>query len=261
MPYRFATDRSDDSALASGHILRSAPGRTGFPARLATELFQRGVVRLTDAGVQPPFVVYDPCCGAGQLLTTVGLLHRDVIQELIGSDIDDAAVALARRNLALLSPDGLECRIAELTDLHDRFGKPSHAAALDDAERWLELMTRAGSDGIVTDAFVVDATQPGSLTGRITEQTVDLVITDVPYGNWSAWLGEPASGDDEATIEPPLDRLLETVRPVLAPGALVTLVSGKDQRASHPAYRRVERWQLGRRRIEMLTLATGDRTH
>jgi SAM-dependent methyltransferase len=261
MPYRFATERSDASALASGHILRSAPGRTGFPARLATELFQRGVARLTDAGVRPPFIVYDPCCGTGQLLTTVGLLHRDVIRELIGSDIDDAAIALARRNLALVSPEGLERRIAELADLHDRFGKPGHAAALDDAERWLEPMTRSGSVGIVTDAFVADATRPGSLIGRIGDQTVDLVITDVPYGNWSAWSSERLASGDDAPNESPLDRLLETIRPVLAPGALVTLVSGKDQRVSHPAYRRVERWQLGRRRIEMLALATGDRTH
>ena len=256
MPYRYATNRTDDSTFAGGHVLHSAPGRTGFPARLATELFQRAAARLAHRGVRPPFVVYDPCCGTGQLLTTVGLLHRGPIRELLGSDIDAAAVALARRNLALLSPAGLADRIDVLSELHERFGRPSHAAALDDANRLREQAT--ATDAVDADAFVADITRPGSLAGRVGEGRVDMVITDVPYGHWSAWEGGLAPGDERQN-EPPIDRLLETIRPVLSPGALVTIVSGKDQRARHPAYHRVERWQLGRRRIETLALATGDR--
>ena len=263
MPYRFATDRTDDSALASGHVLHSAPGRTGFPVRLATELFQRGAERLVRRGLQPPFVVYDPCCGTGQLLTTLGLLHRGMIRQLIGSDIDEAAVALARRNLALLSPAGMAARVTELEALHDRYDRASHAAARDDARRLLAHMTDAGSPEPATDAFVADIVRPGSLNGRIAGGTVDLVIADVPYGHWSAWAGRPTVGADapdgpDRPDAPPLDRLLATIRPALAPGALVTLVSGKDQRAHHPAYHRVERWQLGRRRIETLAPAPRD---
>ncbi len=243
MTYRFARERTDDSAYASGHVLHSAPGRTGFPVRLATELFQRCAEHLKARDVRPPFTLYDPCCGAGQLLTTIGLLHRDAIGEIIGSDIDDAAVELARRNLALLSPAGLTARVAELDDLHRRFDRVSHAAAAEDARRLLAGMATAS-----------DITRPGALAGRIAVGHIDMVITDVPYGNRSAW---STNADEAVPSVSPIGRMLETVQPVLAPGAVVAVVCGKDQRATHPAFRRVERWQLGRRRIELQELIPG----
>lgn len=254
MPYRFATEQTDDSALASGHVLHSAPGRTGFPARLATELFQRCAARLGACGLQPPYVVYDPCCGAGQLLTTIGLLHRASVRELIGSDVDEAAVGLARRNLSLLSRTGLERRIAELASLHDQYGRSSHAAAIADARRFLAATPATDQPGGITvEAFPADITRPDSLAGRIGDGHVDMVVTDVPYGNWSSWTSDPATND-----APPIHRLLETIRPALAPGAVVAIVSGKDQRSTHPAWRRVERWQIGRRRIEIIEVVPGD---
>ena len=265
MTYRFARERTDDSAYASGHVLHSAPGRTGFPVRLATELFQRCAAHLGERGVRPPFTLYDPCCGAGQLLTTFGLLHRDAVGEIIGSDVDETAVALARRNLALLSPAGLTARIAELDAQHRQFGKPGHAAAAGDARRLLAGSVATGDD-LPISAFAADITQPSALSGRIAEGHIDLVIVDVPYGNWSTWSNDPAdpNGDapaelnGDAPVEPPITRMLETLRPVLASGAVVAVVSGKDQRATHPAFRRVERWQLGRRRIELVEIAPGD---
>ena len=257
MTYRFARERTDDSAYASGHVLHSAPGRTGFPVRLATELFQRCAAHLGERGVRPPFTLYDPCCGTGQLLTTIGLLHRDAVGEIIGSDIDETAVALARRNLALLSPAGLSARIVELDDLHVRFGKPSHAAASDDARRLLAGIAATGDD-LPVSVFTADITQPDALAGRIAEGHIDLVIVDVPYGNWSTWSNDPADPNGDAPVEPPITRMLETLRPVMAPGAMIAVVSGKDQRATHPAFRRVERWQLGRRRIELVELDPGD---
>ena len=253
MTYRFAVGRTDYSDLASGHVLHSAPGRTGFPARLATEIFQRAAARLTAAGVTAPWVVYDPCCGAGQLLTTVGLLHRGAIRALIGSDIDDEAVALAGRNLLLVTEVGLGRRIAALERLLAEHGRASHAAAIESGRRLLQQMERAPLEPTV-DVFPADVTRPGALAGQIADGTVDMVITDVPYGNWSAWSTTAVDrGDDIA----PIDRMLDTLRPVLAPRAVVAIVSGKDQRVGHPAYRRIERWQVGRRRIEMVGLRPG----
>lgn len=258
MTYRFARERTDDSAYASGYVLHSAPGRTGFPVRLATEVFQRCAAHLGARGVRPPFTLYDPCCGAGHLLTTIGLLHRESVGELIGSDIDDAAVELARRNLALLSPAGLTGRIADLEDRYRQFGRASHAAATDDARR---MLARIGDldddDPLSVSAFTVDITQPGAIAGRVSNGHVNMVITDVPYGNWSAWSTNPSdsTGDKPtAPAEPPITQMLETLRPALAPRAVVAVVSGKDQRASHPAFRRVERWQIGRRRIEIVEI-------
>lgn len=255
MTYRFARERTDDSVYASGHVLHSAPGRTGFPLRLATELFQRCAAQLAVRGVRSLFTLYDPCCGAGQLLTTIGLLHRDAVGEIIGSDIDEAAVTLAQRNLALLSPAGLRVRIAELDDLHVRFGRASHAAAAGDARRLLAGITAAGDAAISVSAFTADITRPGALAGHIADAHVDMVVADVPYGNWSAWSTNADGADPDVS---PIERMLETLRPVLAPGAVVAVVSGKDQRATHPAYRRVERWQIGRRRIELVELASNN---
>ncbi len=261
MTYRFERERTDGSAYASGHVLHSAPGRTGFPVRLATELFQRCATHLAERGVRPPLTLYDPCCGAGQLLTTIGLLHRDAIGDLIGSDIDEEAVELARRNLALCSPAGLSARIAELEERHRAFGRPGHAAAAEDGRRLLDGTMAAGDRPLPVSAFAADITRPGALAGRIAGGHVDLVITDVPYGNWSAWstdgtdppeATEATEATDDARTETPIGRMLETLRPALAPGAVVAVVSGKDQRATHPAYRRVERWQIGRRRIEIV---------
>ncbi len=255
MTYRFARERTDDSAYASGHVLHSAPGRTGFPVRLATEVFQRCAALLGVRGVRPPFTLYDPCCGAGHLLTTIGLLHRESLGELIGSDIDEAAVELARRNMALLTPAGLTGRIAELDDRYRQFGRASHAAATDDARR---MLARIGDldddDPLSVSAFTVDITQPGAIAGRVSNGHVNMVITDVPYGNWSAWSSDASVPADHDPPEPPIARMLETLRPVLAPDAVVAVVSGKDQRASHPAFRRVERWQIGRRRIEIVEI-------
>lgn len=46
MPYRPATARSDHRDLASGFVLRSAPGYPAFPVRLAQELFLRAAAYL-----------------------------------------------------------------------------------------------------------------------------------------------------------------------------------------------------------------------
>ena len=254
MPYRFARERTDDSAFASGHVLSSAPGRTSFPVRLATEVFQRCAAHLAERGVASPFTLYDPCCGAGQLLTTIGLLHRDAIGELIGSDIDESAVELTRRNLALLSPAGLSARIADLEERHHQFGRPALAAAAEDARLLLAGLMAAGDRSLPVSVFTADITQPGALSGRVADGHVDMVITDVPYGNWSAWSTNPLGTTDDEVTETPIRRMLETLRTALAPGAVVAVVSGKDQRATHPGYRRVERWQIGRRRIEIVEI-------
>lgn len=38
MTYRYAPRRGDDTDLAGGRVLRSAPGMPGFPVRLASEI-------------------------------------------------------------------------------------------------------------------------------------------------------------------------------------------------------------------------------
>src|SRR5215210_5047561 len=104
MPYRFARERVDYSDFASGRVLYSLPGRTAFPVRLADEIFQRCLALRPPEARDGPLTLYDPCCGGATLLTTLGFLHGPKLAALIGSDADPDAVALAERNLALLTP-------------------------------------------------------------------------------------------------------------------------------------------------------------
>ena len=110
MPYLFVTEPRDYSDLASGKVLRSQPGYPAFPIRLASEIFQRCLARRAASQLTAPCVVYDPCCGAGYLLSVIALLHGEAIQTVIASDIDAQAVSLAERNLDLLNELGLITR-------------------------------------------------------------------------------------------------------------------------------------------------------
>jgi hypothetical protein len=77
---------------------------------------------------------------------------------------------------------------------------------------------------------------------------VDIVIADVPYGIHSTWSGGARSGAVDS-----LWLLLEALRPVVAPNAIVAIASDKSQRPRHAAYARREWFQVGKRRVELLS--------
>ena len=114
MLYRFASERRDYSDYASGRVFMGRPGHPAFPIRLASELFQRCLAVRRAGGLTGPCVLYDPCCGGAYLLSTLAYLHWHEIDRVIGSDIDEEALALAARNLSLLTLEGLDRRIQDL---------------------------------------------------------------------------------------------------------------------------------------------------
>ena len=248
MAYRFVREREDYSALASGQVLHSAPGMTAFPVRLASEIFQRCVARLEDQGVTAPYVLYDPCCGGGQLLATLAFLHGEKLGAVVGSDFDPDAVRLAGRNLGLLTIAGLEERIAQLEELRERYGKESHTAAITAAERLRERLVAMTRGRILEKrVFQADATQASELQAGVEAGTVALVITDVPYGRHSSWTHEQA----DATT--PVWRVLEAVRPLMIPNGILAIAADRHQPVHHEHYRRIERLRLGRRQVTFLT--------
>lgn len=249
MPYQFAQQRTDYSAFASGHVLQSVPGRTTFPVRPASEIFQRCAALLVGAGNGGPHTLYDPCCGSGQLLTTLAFLHGDHLAKVIGSDIDPEAVELAARNLALLTPAGLDARVAALADLRARYGKESHAEALAHAAALRSRLPASPTFGART--FVADATSTPALLDQLGAGAVDLVIADVPHGRQTAWT-MPGNG---APPTPPASALLAALLPVLAPVAVVAVAANRGQRIDHPAYRRAGQWQIGKRHVIFLVPA------
>ena len=157
MEYLYEKERGHYEDFASGRVLLNAPGATAFPVRLASELYQRGRAAALTRGAPERLTVYDPCCGGGHLLAVIGLLHGAGVRRLIGTDADERAVALARRNLAMVNVRGLAEREAQLRELHRQFGKPSHAEALESARRLAEMAARRGFD-IEVECARADAT-------------------------------------------------------------------------------------------------------
>jgi 23S rRNA (guanine2535-N1)-methyltransferase len=159
--YRFVVDHADYGDLASGAVLRSAPGFPGFPVRLASEMFQRAAALHDGSG---PLTVWDPCCGSGYLLTVIGLLNRERIDAAVATDVSDHAIEIARANLGLLCPDGLAARAGELAALADQYGKQSHRDAVEAAHRLFEGLTGPSPHITTAAASVFDAdrlTGPG----------------------------------------------------------------------------------------------------
>jgi hypothetical protein len=66
-------------------------------------------------------------------------------------------VAVAERNLALLSLPGLDARIQQLQALSDRFGKDSHRQALAAAARLRLTLTESDVPALPTHCYTADA--------------------------------------------------------------------------------------------------------
>ncbi len=116
MEYKYTQAHESYEMYAAGGVFYSAPGLTAFPVRLAVEIFRRCQAIRAAQGAQGPAVVYDPCCGGAYHLATMAYFNWDQIAGIYGSDIDEDALGVATRNLSLLTLDGMDRRIAELTE-------------------------------------------------------------------------------------------------------------------------------------------------
>ncbi len=249
MQYKYAKEQPDYSNFASGQVFYSLPGYPAFPVRLASEIFQRCLAsREAIYRASTPCSLYDPCCGAAYHLSVLAYLHGERIREIIASDIDEKAVALAKRNLSLLSMNGLDQRIGEISKMLGQYGKDSHKAALASASILKKkLATVTEKHPLETKVFQASAIDSKEISSIIEPKSVDLVFTDVPYGQHSRWhdssFNEPAN---------PLGSLLEALLGILSSSSIVAIVSDKQQKALHEGYQRLEQFQVGKRRIAIL---------
>jgi hypothetical protein len=246
MPYQFVKEQQDYSDLASGRVFHSLPGYPAFPVRLASEIFQRCVARRAAIYKSSTrCVLYDPCCGAAYHLSVVAYLHREHIQEIIGSDVEEKAVALAERNLALVSIAGLDQRIAEISEMAVRYGKNSHKEALRSAQILrMNLLAAAQQYRLTTRVFRANATAGREILNNVSVNSVDIVFTDVPYGQHSHW--SSAKGID------PIQAMLEGLLNVLSGSSIVAISFDKQQKVLHGYYQRLEQFQIGKRRVVIL---------
>ena len=234
MPYRLATTRSDYSDLASGFVLRSAPHYPAFPVRLAQELFLRCAAHV---GVQGPLTLWDPCCGSGYLAVVTGLLNRPRLGRLMCSDVSPDAVALAARNLALLTAAGLAERERELLGRAAQHGKEDYAERAAAARRLAAELQEAGGD-LPGAAVVADVFDPVALAAL---PAADLVITDVPYGEQTSWQGSAPAAQDA------LGALLRSLCQVLPEHAVVALCARQRRISFDPPVLALERFRIGHR--------------
>ncbi len=243
MQYKFVVHDADYSDFASGRVFHSRAGHPAFPVRLGSEILQRCMAICATNGGLAPYVLYDPCCGAAYHLSVLSYLHREMLREVIGSEIDENAVILAAQNLSLLRPDGLDGRIAQLEALWAQYGKPSHSEALVSARRLREQIDRFAP--LNTHAFCASALDADALLTGLRESKADIVFTDIPYGQHSQWQG---AGDA------PVQAMLTALIPTLSPCAVVAIAADKQQKITHTQYQRVQHFQIGKRRITILKL-------
>jgi 23S rRNA G2445 N2-methylase RlmL len=239
MAYRFATKKEDYSDFASGRVFHSSPGQPAFPVRLVSEIFQRSLALL---GKTEPVSLYDPCCGSAYHLAVLGVLHRNQLGSIIASDIDPDAVKLATRNLALLTPSGLAERRQAIAADWQKFGKASHQAAIGSVDRIAEKVANAPL--LPTRCYVADATKSGAISAAMF-QSVDLVISDLPYGQLSAWQGAARHNE-------PIWHLLDQLQQVLHGPGVVALATPKGTTVAHENYERCVRFRHGKRMITFL---------
>ena len=243
MQYKFAEERSNYADLASGHVFYSLPGHPAFPIHLASEIFQRCMA--FRGKKYSPCVVYDPCCGAAYHLSIIAYLHWNLINQIICSDIDKKAVQLAERNLSLLTPEGMERRHQEISTMIHLYGKQSHKDALESLQRMQEQVAcLTAVRPMQARAFRGNATDAAGLRGSLQDAAIDIVFTDIPYGQTSQWKGTKKTDPSGAM----LNALLE----FLSPESIVAVVSDKLQKISHEKYERLEKFQIGKRQVVIL---------
>ncbi len=249
MQYKYVKEQLDYSDFSSGRVFYSLSGHPAFPVRLASEIFQRCVEsRKTIYNNSTPCILYDPCCGAAYHLSVLAYLHREYIQEIIGSDIDEKAVALAKRNLGLISMSGLDERITEISKMYELYGKDSHKEALKSAHT-LKNITFAlpQKHPVETSVFQASAINDKEIFNKIKAKSVDIVFTDVPYGQNSYW---HISNPNE--LLSPTWSMLNSLIGILSASSIVAIVSDKQQKVVHESYQRLEQFQIGKRRVVIL---------
>lgn len=240
MIYQFAPDQNYED-LAAGRVLYHRGGMPSFPVRLGNELFRRC---LDFCGKESGIRLYDPCCGGAYLLTVLGFLHGNVIGEIIGSDIDEQALALAGDNLSLLTPAGRLRRRKQLEEMYALYHKAAHRDAIESLDRLERLVEQAAPPKIRT--FRSDILQPDALSA-VSEWRADIILADVPYGKMTVWSDE----NDTESGENSLDRLFRNLAPVRSEKTITALISDKAQKFRNKDVYRLDKINIGKRKVEI----------
>jgi len=229
----FGKDNYED--FASGRVFYHKAGYPNYPVRLAGEIFSRCL----EYSGKNEVTLYDPCCCCGYMVMVPGFLFNEKIISIHASDVSPEAVEISKKNLSLLTSDGIENRKNELTSFVENYGKDSHRDALQSLNRLRELYKHE----ITINCFVSDVLAAGSLVKKTF--IADIVMTDVPYGGLSDW-----SENRDGTI----DILLEGVKPVLTGNSVISISHTRQQKITNDSFRNIDTIKNGHRVIEFFRL-------
>ena len=235
MPYKFSQNANHED-LSCGRVIYHKAGFTNYPVRLVCEIFERCLHIISEPNKK--VCVYDPCCGGGYILTVLGFLYGERIESLYGSDISLEAIGITEQNMGLLTYKGLHNRKEQLKSLYETYGKDSHCQAIKSADNLLELIRHT----ISTNVFVRDILNRNGIIANHSF-TADIIISDVPYGNNVSW-----SNDNPFAIDAMLDNLSDN----LSKNAVIAVSSDKRQKMANHRYKRIEKFIVGKRKVEIL---------
>ena len=218
---------------SSGRVLYGKRGIPNFPVRLINEIFRRCIYYCEN---KRDLTIYDPCCGGGYSLTVLGLCNNEVIADILGSDIDKQMIEYAKKNTDLLSKAGLQKRIDEIEEMLQLYNKASHSEALESAKRIKDVIKH----DINIDIFEADCTTPQN-----TDKKIDIIITDVPYGNLVDWKGEQESG---------ISIMMKQLSKIANPSTILAISMDKHEKVNNDEWKRFEKNIIGKRKFEIYKL-------
>jgi tRNA G10 N-methylase Trm11 len=232
--YEFEIEKEDFSDFASGRVLLNAPHTTAFPVRLGKEIMSRCLRQLSN---DKNLILYDPCCGGAHLLTFLGFFFNEHIAAIYGSDIDEHILEYADRNLNLLTGEGLLARKEKLQRDYELYRKESHLHALESVEQ-LHRLNQTAVKHLQCFHFNI-----AGAAGPLMEN-VNVVITDLPYGNLTSWRGSPDNH---------LQQMFHNIYPTLdLNNSVVAIVCDKKQTVAHGDFEKIHACNHGKRKITFL---------
>jgi 16S rRNA G966 N2-methylase RsmD len=221
---------------SSGRVIYGAKNATNFSVKIVKEVFEFCGDYFIKNKIYKKYKVYDPFCGVGYLLTVLGFLYSNKLENIYASDVDDYALEFANKNLSLLTKNGINKRIEEIKSMILSFNKNSHKEALESAYKFqnkrIDLLFKIFKfDAIINKSF------PTNL------KNVDLVFADIPYGKLTKWNTEEVD---------PVQIFLNNLKSILNKESLVIIISNKKQEIKFDGFQRIKKMKFGHRKIFIL---------
>lgn len=236
MIYRFA-EKNSFQYLAAGSVIKSYKGNTNFPVRLGHEIFNRCLQYFDN---KEKVTIYDPMCGSGYLLTTIGLLNFNKISKIYGSDINDEVINVARKNLRLLTIEGIKKRENEIQHLLDNYDRESYKIGLQQITIFKDIVNK----DLDFELFKRDLFEE-SVKSDI---KADIIIMDLPYNNLVNYQGNYSK-----------NKLEEQIVSLTQKNTIIAVIKNKAQKLTiNSTLQRLEKIKTGKRVIEIYKNAVGN---